>query len=96
MESRTNMATTTRADSTHANARNDSVGGTEPTPLAERRLAPGTRHAYGRALLRLDGWLGGRPVTDESLADYLATLFDRGLAPASAATAVAAAKDRAR
>ena len=90
------MATTTRADSTHANARDDSGGATEPTSLAERRLAPGTRHAYGRALLRLDGWLEGRPVTDGSLADYLGALFDRGLAPASAATAVAAAKDRAR
>ncbi len=85
----------TKTDSTHANAQ-DNNGGAEPTPLAERRLAPGTRHAYGRALLRLDDWLEGRPVTDESLADYLAALFDRGLAPASAATAVAAAKDRAR
>ncbi len=86
------MAMRTRTDSAQYNY----GSGTKPTPLAEQRLAPGTRDTYGRALLRLDGWLEGRPVTDESLAEYLGALFDRGLAPASAATAVAAAKDRAR
>ena len=90
------MAMRTRTDSAHATTRDSGDGGTEPTPLAERRLAPGTRYAYERALLRLDGWLEGRAVTDGSLAHYLGALFDRGLAPASAATAVAAVKDRAR
>ncbi len=90
------MATRTRADSTRANAQDGSGSGTKPTPLAERRLAPGTRKAYGSALRRLDARLDGRPLTDESLADYLGWLFDRGLVPASAATAVAAVKDRAK
>ena len=90
------MATRTRADSAHANAQDGSGSGTEPTPLAERRLAPGTRNAYGSAFRRLDAWLDGRPLTDESLADHLGWLFDQGLAPASAATAVAAVKDRAK
>ena len=89
------MAKRAKADGAHAHAQ-DHNGGTNPTRLAERRLAPGTRYAYGRALVRLDGWLEGRPLTDESLAACLGALFDRGLAPASAATTVAAAKDRAR
>ena len=90
------MATRTRADGAHANAIQDDSGRAAAPPLAELRLAPGTRYTYGRALLSLDGWLEGRPLTDDSLADCLGALFDRGLAPASAATAVAAVQDRAR
>ncbi len=89
------MPESTRADRANT-IQDDSGRAAAPTPLAELRLAPGTRYTYDRALLSLDGWLEGRPLTDDSLADYLGALFDRGLAPASAATAVAAVQDRAR
>ena len=67
-----------------------------PTQLADFALAPSTRDAYGRVARGFDEWLGGRPATDAALADYLGALFDRGLAAASAETAVAAVRDRAR
>ena len=75
---------------------NDNGGEGKPTQLAELYLAPGTRYAYDRVLRRFDGWVDGRTVTDELVARYLGVLFDRGLAPASAATAVAAIKNRAK
>ena len=74
----------------------DNDGEGKPTQLAELYLAPGTRCAYDRVLRRFDGWVDGRTVTDELVARYLGVLFDRGLAPASAATAVAAIKNRAK
>ena len=64
--------------------------------LAEASISPNTRRAYSGALRRLDAWLDGRPVVDATLAAYLAELHDQGRAPASAATAVAAACFRAR
>ena len=71
-----------------------------PTPtarrLAEASLSPNTRRAYAGALRRLDAWLAGRPLEDATLAAYVAELHDQGRAPASAATAVAAACFRAR
>ena len=71
-----------------------------PTPsarrLAEASISPNTRRAYSGALRRLDAWLDGRPLEDATLATYLAELHDQGRAPASAATAVAAACFRAR
>ena len=91
------MPESTRADRAHANTiQDDRKRAAGPTPLAELRLAPGTGHACDRALLGLDRWLDGRPLTDGSLADCLGALFDRGLAAASAETAVAAATERAR
>ena len=73
------MPESTRAD--RANTIQDDNGrAAAPTPLAELRLAPGTRYTYDRALLGLDRWLDGRPLTDGSLADCLGALFDRGLA----------------
>ena len=66
------------------------------TYLAERALAQSTRDAYDRAARAFDDWLGGARETDAALARYLGVLFDRGLAAASAETAVAALKDRAR
>ncbi len=89
------MPESTRADRANT-IQDDSGRAAAPTPLAELRLAPGTRYTCDRALLGLDRWLDGRPLTDGSLADHLGALFDRGLAPASAATAVAAVQDRAR
>jgi len=64
--------------------------------LAEASLSPNTRRAYSGALRRLDAWLKGRPLEDATLATYLGELHDQGRAPASAATAVAAACFRAR
>ena len=64
--------------------------------LAEASISPNTRRAYSGALRRLDAWLDGRPLEDATLAAYLAELHDQGRAPASAATAVAAACFRAR
>lgn len=90
------MPESSRVASAQTNAAQDESHGAEPTPLAERRLAPGTLKTYDSALRRLDRWLDGGALTDESLAAYLGALFDRGLAAASAATAVAAAEDRAR
>ena len=67
-----------------------------PTRLADRALAQGTRDAYDRAARAFDEWLGGVPEDDAAVAGYLGAQFDRGLASASAGTAVAALKDRAR
>ena len=71
-----------------------------PTPtarrLAEASLSPNTRRAYSGALRRLDAGLDGRRLEDATLAAFLAELHDQGRAPASAATAVAAACFRAR
>ena len=71
-----------------------------PPPTARRlaaaSISPNTRRAYSGALRRLDAWLDGRPLEDATLAAYLAELHDQGRAPASAATAVAAACFRAR
>ena len=64
--------------------------------LAEASISPNTRRAYSGALRRLDAWLDGRPLEDATLAAYLGELHDQGRAPASAATAVAAACFRAR
>ena len=63
---------------------------------AEASLSQNTLRAYSGALRRLDAWLDGRPLEDATLATYLAELHDQGRAPASAATAVAAACFRAR
>ena len=71
-----------------------------PTPTARRlveaSISPNTRRAYSGALRRLDAWLDGRGLEDATLASYLAELHDQGRAPASDATAVAAASFRAR
>ena len=67
-----------------------------PTRLADSALAQSTLDAYDRAVRSFDEWRGGRPETDATLADYLGALYDRGMAPAIAETAVAAVRDRAR
>ncbi|MCY3820056.1 MAG: tyrosine-type recombinase/integrase [Gammaproteobacteria bacterium] len=59
-------------------------------------LAANTRKAYAGALRRFDDWLGGRPPTDRLLARHLDEMFGRGLAPASAALAVAAVRHAVR
>ena len=70
--------------------------GTAQSRLAESALAQGTRDTYVRAVRQFDDWRGGRTPTDPLLADYMGVLFERGLAPATAETAVAAIADRAR
>ena len=71
-----------------------------PPPVARRLAAasvsPNTRRAYAGALRRLDAWLAGRRLDDATLAGYLGELHERGRAPSSASTAVAAARFRAR
>ena len=64
--------------------------------LVEASISPNTRRAYRGALARLDAWLGGRPLTDPTLADYLATLHGTGRAPATASQVLAAARFRGR
>ncbi len=64
--------------------------------LAAGSLAASTRHAYEARLRQFDQWLDGLPPTDRTLASYLARLFEKGLAPATAEQTVAAAKRRAK
>ena len=89
-----------KMDSTLAPPRPAAAELERPAPtarrLAEASISPNTRRAYSGALRRLDAWLDGRPLADATLAAYLGELHDQGRAPASAATAVAAACFRAR
>ena len=62
--------------------------------LVQASLAPRTRNAYGKELERFDTWRGDLDVCDETVADYIAMLFDAGLAPQSASLALAAIKFR--
>ena len=59
-------------------------------------MSANTRRAYAGALGQLDAWLAGQKLDDAALAAYLAELHDAGRAASSAATAVAAARFRAR
>ncbi len=58
--------------------------------LMQASIAPNTAKAYRTALNKLIEHLNGRPLTDRALADYLAHLYARGLAPASIALVVQA------
>lgn len=64
--------------------------------LFDASLAPNTRRAYLRALVRLDAALDGQPLTDHALAEHLTALHTHGLAPASIALVVAAVRFRAK
>ena len=50
----------------------------------EASIAPNTAKAYRAALGRFARWLDGRPVTDATVAAYVAALMDVGKAPAKA------------
>ena len=63
--------------------------------LIRNSLASNTHRAYASALRKLDAALQGQDLTDRTLAAYIGFLAREGLSPASAATAVAAAKHRA-
>jgi len=73
-------------------------GETQPTAspdvnvLMEASLAPRTREAYRDEWKKLSAWLSGRPLCDELLAEYLAFLHNKGLAPASVSVALAAVR----
>ncbi|MXY98185.1 MAG: hypothetical protein F4Z29_10670, partial [Gemmatimonadetes bacterium] len=58
--------------------------------LLEASIAPNTAKAYGDALRKLFEYLDGQPLTDTTLAGYLAHLYTRGLAPASVTVVVQA------
>lgn len=62
------------------------------TRLMQASIAPNTAKAYGVALDKLAEHLNGQPLTDASMADYLARLHVRGLAPASSALVVQAVR----
>ena len=63
--------------------------------LIRKSLTANTRRAYASALRKLDAFLQGQELTDGTLAAYVGSLAREGLSPASAATAIAAAKHRA-
>ena len=86
------MAGPIRADSTNnTHQKSDTV----MPRLAARDLAIGTRDTYRRSSQRFDHWVDESP-TDTALANYLAVLFECGIAPATAGVAVAAVADRAK
>ena len=60
--------------------------------LMEASLAPRTREAYRGEWKKLSTWLDARPLCDELLAEYLAFLHKKGLAPASVSLALAAVR----
>ena len=64
--------------------------------LVAGSLAPNTRRAYLGALGRLAGALGETPLTDASLANYLAALYAGGRSVAAAKLVVAAVRFQAR
>ena len=69
------------------------------SPAASRApsaLSANTRRAYSTALQRLDAALGGQPLTDAVLAEYLTGLHAAGQAPTFIALIVAAVRFRAR
>ena len=72
------------------------AGAESAAGLIADSLSANTRRAYQGALARLDAAVGGGTLNDEALAAYIGTLETDGRSPACAATAVAAAKFRAR
>ncbi len=66
-------------------ARTSAIGVSERADMPEN-----TRKAYTGELRRQAAWLDGRPHTDRLLEEYLDMLYDKGRAPPSAVTAVAA------
>ena len=68
------------------------TGSSEVRLLMEASLARRTREAYRAEWKKLSAWLDGRPLCDELLAEYLAVLHKKGLAPASVSLALAAVR----
>ena len=68
------------------------TGSPEVRVLMEASIALRTREAYQGEWKKLSGWLDARPLCDELLAEYLAFLHKKGLAPASVNLALAAVR----
>lgn len=64
--------------------------------LVHASVSENTRRAYQHALGKIDRHLGDLPLTDVSLADYIAGLHLAGKSPATCSQAVAAVKFRSR
>ena len=64
--------------------------------LAAASISDNTERAYAGAMRRLGEHLEGAALTDATLADYLAHLFEIGRSPASAAMVVAAVRFQCR
>ena len=64
--------------------------------LAAASISDNTQRAYAGAMRRLKQHLDGAELTDATLADYLAHLFEIGRSPASAAMVVAAVRFQVR
>ena len=64
--------------------------------LAGASISDNTQRAYAGAMRRLGEHLNGTELTDATLADYLAHLFQLGRSPASAAMVVAAVRFQCR
>ena len=60
--------------------------------LAAASISANTRSAYQGQLQRLYDYLGGKPLTDETLAEYLTSLHDAEKSPAVAGQLVAAVR----
>ncbi len=68
------------------------VTSTDLRILMESSLAPRTREAYRSEWKKLSAWLHGRSLCDKLLAEYLACLYKKGLAPASISLVLAAVR----
>ena len=66
----------------------------ETTELIQAGVADNTLNAYRRATQKLEAWLGGKPLTDMSLAEYITLLHQQGKSPSTIAQVVAAVKWR--
>ena len=66
------------------------------TVLIQASISASTRRAYWGALKRLDAWLDGRVLCDETLAGWITVLHNRGLSASTASLAVAACRFRAK
>lgn len=62
--------------------------------MIEKSVTANTKKAYRGSLKQLEQWLGGRPITDALLADYITELHHLGLAPVTIAQVIAAVKWR--
>ena len=64
--------------------------------LIQASISASTRRAYQGALERLDAWLDGRILCDETLTGWITVLHNRWLSASSASLAVAACRFRAK
>lgn len=62
--------------------------------LTEIPIAASSRNVYLYAFAALEKWLRGRPITDETLAQYLSYLFDKGKGTQSGEVALKAVRWR--